>query len=192
MNLLELKREFPLVSDRMEFHCGDANTELRAFCQRIDWRKSRAIVFLDPYGNHVNWETVEIIAATKAIDMWYLFPAGLGVHRQISRSGSVHATHENSLNSLLGTVDWQGQFLQRTTTNDLFGASERIEKIATPISITEFMIDRLRGPFEGRVAAKWLPLGSRGVHMYSLIFACANPSPPAWKLANKIANAVLK
>lgn len=187
-----LAAEFPHLASRMQFARGDANTELIKFCSSTNWRRVRAIVFLDPYGNQVNWTTVEAIAATRAIDLWYLFPAGLGVHRQIGRDGTVHATHEASLTSLLGTSDWQGRFLRREVSNDLFGSVERVEKIATPTSITEFMIERMRGPFEGRVADSWLPLGSRNVHMYSLIFACANPSSAAWNLARKLATAVTK
>jgi three-Cys-motif partner protein len=147
-----LTREFPMLAARFVFQVGDANLALKNFCENTDWKKSRAVVFLDPYGNQVSWETVELIATTKAIDMWYLFPAGLGVHRQIGRDGTVHVTHEESLNRLLGTSKWRGRFLQNVVKHDLFGASEQVEKIATPRSVTEFMIERLQGPFQGRVA----------------------------------------
>ena len=57
--------------------------------------------------------------------------------------------------------------------------------------ITQYMINRMKGIFHGGVLDQWLSLGSRGVHMYSLIFAWANPSQKA-KLAAKLAEAVLK
>lgn len=44
--------------------------------------------------------------------------------------------------------------------------------------------------FKGGVLDEWLPLGSRGIHMYSLVFAWANPREKA-KLAGKLAKAVL-
>lgn len=190
--LRSLSGEFPKLASRMRFIQGDANREVEEFCSTTNWKVTRAVLFLDPYGNQVSWKTVEAIAATKAIDLWYLFPAGLGVHRQIGRDGSIHATHEASLNSLLGTTEWKGQFLRQERTQDLFGASDRTEKVATPESITQFMIDRMQGPFEGRVLDKWLPLGSRGIHMYSLLFAVANPRSSAWSLAKKLASAVMK
>jgi hypothetical protein len=66
-----------------------------------------------------------------------------------------------------------------------------LTKVATPKSITLFMIDRMRQIFKGGVLDKWLPLGSSGNHMYSLLFAWANPSEKA-RLAGKLAQAVLE
>lgn len=185
-----LKTEFPQFQDRIEIHYSDANTELVKFCS--NWPKNqRAVVFLDPFGNQVAWETVEAIAATRAIDLWYLFPAGLGVHRQMSGEGPREGK-EKSLDRLLGTPDWRTALISRTTTNDLFGAARDTTSIASPEAITEFMISRMRGVFKGGVLDEWLPLGSRGRHSYSLIFACANPEPKARELAHRLARAVLR
>jgi hypothetical protein len=41
------------------------------------------------------------------------------------------------------------------------------------------MIARMKQVFRGGVLDEWLPLGSRNIHMYSLLFAWANPSPKA-------------
>jgi three-Cys-motif partner protein len=191
----ELRRlgdEFPHLASRMQFEQGDANRQIHQFCQSTNWRNTRAVIFLDPFGNQVKWKTVEEIAATKAIDLWYLFPAGLGVHRQIGKDGRIHSTHELSLDDLLGTPDWRKSFVRTTNEIDLFGMADKVEKVATPKSITEFMIDRMKTPFGSRVTDRWLPLGSRNVHMYSLIFACANPAEKAWRLANTLATAVMK
>jgi three-Cys-motif partner protein len=189
--LASLKRDYPALGQRIEIHHADANDELRRFC--TDWpRMRRAVVFLDPFGNQVNWETLTYIAATKAIDLWYLFPAGLGVHRQIGRGGSVHDTHEASLDRLLGTPEWRTAFVHTVESNDLFGSALQQHKIATPESITKFMIARMKTIFAGGVLDEWLPLGSEGRHSYSLIFACANPDPKANTLALRLARAVLK
>lgn len=65
------------------------------------------------------------------------------------------------------------------------------EKIATPRSMTEFMIKCMKESFKGGVLKDWLPLGANGRHDYSLLFAWANPSLKA-KLAETLAAAVLK
>jgi three-Cys-motif partner protein len=148
-------------------------------------------VFLDPYGNQVKWTTIEAIAKTAGIDLWYLFPAGLGVHRQIGKDAKVHASHEASLDELLGTSDWRNAFIEEQSSQDLFGARKDFAKIATPRSVTQFMIKRMREVFRGGVLDEWLPLGSQGNHMYSLLFAWANPSEKA-QLAGKLAAAVLR
>ena len=84
--LEKLRTRFP--NKRITIVNEDANTALRKFCATTNWRECRAVVFLDPFGNQVEWTTIEALAATKAIDLWYLFPAGLGVHRQIGKSAT--------------------------------------------------------------------------------------------------------
>ncbi len=39
---------------------------LQAFCAKRNWKKCRAVVFLDPFGNQVEWKTIEAIARTKS------------------------------------------------------------------------------------------------------------------------------
>jgi len=190
--LAELKKKYPNVADRVSIAQGDANSELQRFALQTDWRKCRAVVFLDPFGNDVEWRTIEAIALTKAVDLWYLFPAGLGVHRQIGRDGTIHYTHGPSLDRMLGTTEWRTAFVEEVVEPDLFaGTRKRTTKVATPRSVTEFMIKRMRTIFGGGVLDIWLPLGHRNIHMYSLIFAWANPGEKA-KLAGKLAEAVLR
>ena len=188
--LESLKANFPAIAQRIDIRYSEANTEIQKFC--ANWPKGqRAVVFLDPFGNQVAWETVVAIAETKAIDLWYLFPAGLGVHRQISKSGS-HEGREQSLDRLFGTKDWREKFVESRDATDLFGAATARSKVATPKSITLYMIDRMKSVFRGGVLDEWLPLGSNGRHSYSLIFACANPDPKAHELALRLARGVLR
>lgn len=37
----------------------------------------------------VEWKTIEAIAKAKAIDMWLLFPLGIGVARLLTNSGDI-------------------------------------------------------------------------------------------------------
>lgn len=185
-----LKTQYPEVASRIDIRNSDANSELQKFC--VNWpRMQRAVVFLDPFGNQVSWETVETIAATRAIDLWYLFPAGLGVHRQISEGGS-HDGREESLDRIFGATDWREQFVVPSETPDLFGPGRSSTKVATPESITLYMIKRMKTVFKGGVLDDWLPLGRNGQHWYSLIFACANPDPKAYQLALRLAQGVLR
>ena len=89
--LEDLKDAYPAKAERIKIENTDANSALRKFCTTRNWKKCRAVVFLDPFGNQVEWSTIEAVAATMAIDLWYLFPAGLGVHRQIGRDARVDA-----------------------------------------------------------------------------------------------------
>ena len=192
--LEQLKSEYPDKADRIKIVNEDANSALQSFCAKRDWKKCRAVVFLDPFGNQVEWATIEAIANTKRVDLWYLFPAGLGVHRQISRKAQVDADKEKSLTRLFGTSDWKQAFIVEVERPlDLFdqgGTSPA--KAVTPATATAFMIERMKAIFKGGVLDEWLKLGPRGHHSYSLLFACANPSPKANALALRLARAVMR
>jgi three-Cys-motif partner protein len=84
--LQKLRAEFPERSDVIQIEHGDANSVLSQWCQRTDWQRHRAVVFLDPYGMQVDWATIEAIASTKAIDLWLLFPLGMAVNRLLTKS----------------------------------------------------------------------------------------------------------
>jgi three-Cys-motif partner protein len=189
-----LRAAFPDKARRIRIENADANSALQALCAKRDWKKCRAVVFLDPFGNQVEWKTIEAIAKTEAIDLWYLFPSGLGVHRQISGKASVDSDKERSLTRLFGTVEWKQAFIvEAERPADLFGEGGTIStKTVTPTSATRFMIERMKSAFQGGVLDEWLELGPRGHHSYSLLFACANPSPNAHSLALKLAKAVMR
>ncbi len=55
------------------------------------------------HGTQVEWETIEAVANTKAIDTWLLFPLGIGVHRVVTRSGEIPQSWRDRLDKLLGT-----------------------------------------------------------------------------------------
>ncbi len=83
-----LRREHSLRDIRV--FDGDANAVLRDVFGAPRWRirahqKARAVVFLDPYALQVDWATLEMLAKTKAVDVWYLFPLR-DVTRQLART----------------------------------------------------------------------------------------------------------
>lgn len=85
-NLEELKAEFPDMAGDILVRRGDANQQIQELC-RGDWKSHRAVLFLDPYGMQVDWTTIEAVAGTHAIDLWLLFPLGIGVNRLLTKSG---------------------------------------------------------------------------------------------------------
>ncbi|MCL2321065.1 MAG: three-Cys-motif partner protein TcmP [Oscillospiraceae bacterium] len=63
-----------MLKDKVTIINEDCNIALKSICEDINWNKNRAILFLDPYTTEVEWNTLKIVAATIAIDVWYLFP----------------------------------------------------------------------------------------------------------------------
>jgi three-Cys-motif partner protein len=185
----DLEQQYAERISRCSFLQGDANSVLKAWCHERNWKKERAVVFLDPYGMQVEWSTVEAIAATKGIDLWYLFPLGIGVSRLLTHHGTIEQSSQTRLDAVLGAANWREEFYQMNTTLDLFGEM-RVQpvRMATPTSIESFIHKRLTGCFEA--VAKGLVLrNSRSSPMYLLCFAAANKR--AAHTAVKIAQDIL-
>jgi three-Cys-motif partner protein len=73
LELEKMKQEFPELAADIDVRQGDANEVIQQLCAPIDgWKSRRAVLFLDPYGMQVDWETIQNVAATKAIDLWLL------------------------------------------------------------------------------------------------------------------------
>jgi three-Cys-motif partner protein len=185
-------QELSGLEGRVEFIHGDAHTEVMKLCPHLTRQNVRALVFLDPFGNQIGWDCLAALAATQHVDVWYLFPAMLGVYRQIgSVNAKMQSEQEASLTKLFGPNDWRKAFIVRSEIADLFGQTEVAEKIASVEDITRFKISCLKEIFDGGVSDKWLPLGRGGAHWYSLIFAMANPSASAKKAGHAIANHIM-
>ena len=155
----------------------------------------RALMFLDPFGNQVNFETLKTIADTKKIDLFYLFPSWWGVVRQVSSDGKVVTEAEASLTRVFGTSDWRSQLTRnrQNTQGDMFSETPELsEKIADVDSVTRYMIEIMKTIFGDGVSDKWLPLGRNGSPGYSLLFACANDAKRARQLAKRVAKEIMK
>jgi hypothetical protein len=127
------------------------------------------------------------------LDLWYLFPAGLGVFRQISSDGRVDPNQEDSLTKIFGTDQWKNEFLRPSLQEDLFGGTPRNEKVVTAESAADFMIERMKGVFRGGVLDEKIALGRHsGYPSYYLLFAWGNDSPKAKALADKLSKAAIK
>ena len=172
---------------------GDANEKLRQFCRFISDKKSdRAVVFLDPFGLSVEWETICRLAATEKVDLWYLVPVD-GMSRQIKNDGSFLPGAQR-IDLLWGSQAWRTEAVRKVEMpQDLFGGvDERLEKNAKAKQFSEMFREHLSGVFKGGVADTVLPLGRGKRHDFSLMFACANPSRPAHEAAMRIANHILR
>jgi len=192
LNALKVKFTSAPNAQRVNFIRGDANVEVRRICHDTNWKGKRGVVFLDPFGNQVEWETIKAIAATKALDLWYLFPAGLGVFRQISNAGTVDETHAASLDRLFGTDEWRSAFLKPSEARDLFDDRDAFEKTVTPESAAEFMMDRMEEVFKGGVLREAIPLGTLSYTSYYLLFAWGNDALAAKRLADRLSRAAIK
>lgn len=106
----ELKADFPSLSNRIRICKGDANTEILSRIidnQNMDWRRDRAVVFLDPYATELKWSTIEKLAHTGAIEIIVNNTLPMAVNRLIPRSGEIPETWRSRLNSYFGSEEWE-------------------------------------------------------------------------------------
>ncbi len=181
--LERLRAAFP--DRRIRIAQGDANHVLQDWIQRTDWQRTRAVVFLDPYGMQVEWSLIKAIADTQAIDLWLLFPLGMGVNRLLTREGPPPAVWERKLTRFFGTDAWRDRFYQRQI--DMFGNIVE-PRLANADSIKQFFIERLATIFAAVAPNPLILTNSRNNPLYLLCFAAGNPkgAQTALKIAQHI------
>jgi len=185
--LAKLTSEFPHLAERIEILGGDANEELKELCRQT-WRRRRAVLFLDPYGMQVEWSTVEAIAGTKAIDLWLLFPLGIGVNRLLTRSADIPEPWRRRLDLLLGTTDWFDEFYRVEAEPNLFGDAEQRVIKASMATIGRYFVRRLGTIFSGVVEEPAVLCNSTNNPLYLLCFAVGNEKgkPIALRIARHL------
>jgi three-Cys-motif partner protein len=182
-----LKYEFPGRSGKITVLNEDANICLKRLLDG-EWRNRRAVLFLDPYGMQVEWNTVRAIAATQAVDMWYLFPL-TAVNRMLPRDADISPAWKAKLTMLFGDEDWEKAFYEQRTEPTLFGPEEITEKTATFDAIEQYLLARLATEFAGVAHNPWLLRDEVGRPLFLLCFAAANPRGKA--VALRIAEHIL-
>jgi three-Cys-motif partner protein len=121
--LQELAANYP--GRRIAVVKDDANDALQSLVAANSWRSTRAVLFLDPYGMQLEWPTLEKVAATKAIDVWFLFSLA-GLYRQATRHLADIDKHKRAaLTRMFGSDAWEEELYPKAMRDDLFdGISE--------------------------------------------------------------------
>jgi three-Cys-motif partner protein len=175
---------------------GDANVDLPARLAQLNIGRDRAVVFLDPFGMQVAWETLRAIAETKFVDMLYLFPLS-GLYRQATRSAADLTTEKiASLDRIFGTHDWRTAFYAQQRQQSLFQTVLPDERIQDVPGMLAWVKGRLETIFptvvDPLVLYQQRQDGQRGAPNFALFFAMSNPNPRATELGRRLMGGVLK
>lgn len=138
----------------------------------------------------VEWTTIEAIAKTKAIDLWLLFPLGIGVNRLLTKSGDIPKSWRRRLDLLLGTESWYDEFYKVEITRTLFGDEKEHVVKATMDTIGRYFTNRLKSVFAGVAEEPGVLRNSANNPLYLLCFAVGNE--PGKNIALRIAQHLLK
>lgn len=189
--LARLRKEFPKLASSIKLVNAEANGYVQRMC-RDNWisARRRAVMFLDPYGTQVTWETIKAIAETHAIDLWILFPIGT-VNRLLNRNGRIIEGRKQRLNMLFGEEGWFETFYQIQERRVLFTneVEERYVKRASFETIAEYFVRRLATVFEAVAPNPLLLKNSANSPIFLLCFAAGNPAGAS--IAVRIAQHIL-
>lgn len=190
--------EFPHLKRFTTVYRGDANEKLGKIINDIDWHFNRGLLFLDPYATQVDWATLERVAGTKSIDVWYLFPFS-ALNRMLPKNGK-YGSWENTIDRLLGDNGWRTEFYKKDPQVSLFDLGlidggedeDRVIKDASLEHIKEYIISRLETTFPCVSNNPRIFKNSKESTMFLFCFAISNESVAAQRLALRIAEHILK
>jgi three-Cys-motif partner protein len=167
----------------------DANRSIQNAIAWDGWERTRAVCFLDPYGMDVEWATLQAIAKTRAIDVWFLFSLS-GLYRQATRSAAnITPDKRAAVTRILGTDEWEDE-LYTETAPDMFGDTLR-QRNADVRGLENYVKRRLETIFAKVFDPLALPVESKP-QRFSLFLCISNPAPKALGLATRAANHILK
>ncbi|HEX6707356.1 MAG TPA: three-Cys-motif partner protein TcmP [Albitalea sp.] len=153
-----------------------------------DWKATRGVLFLDPYGLQCSWPQLEQIRRTEALDVFFLVSLS-GLFRQAALDESrVDEGKAAKLTAFLGTDDWRRELYTREQ-GDMFDAPQ-ITRDPGWKDILDFTTRRLRGLFP-YVSDPRLLSAAGGAPKFALYFAVTNPDQKAVGLAARVSRDIL-
>lgn len=169
----------------------DANKVITNICDQINWKKNRAVIFIDPFGLEIKWPLIEEIANTEAMDMWYFFSIS-GIYRQAAKKlAAVDKGKEKLVTEVLGTNKWKDAFYEQTIQQDFFEVGDSMERTVGVNDIVQYIKEKRLGKIFSAVRGPRM-LPDIGAKRYALFFAIANPNKRAIEISTKVADYIIK
>ena len=185
--LVDLKAAHP-NGDRAQIVNLSASDSLPATLLTQNWKRTRGVLFLDPYGLQCSWSMLKQINDTQALDVFFLVSVS-GLFRQAAVDQSrIDEGKARKLTDFLGTDAWR-QALYQQQQDDLFDHPQ-VTRVTGWKDIVQFTTERLRSLFP-YVADPQLLHGPKGPPLFALYFAVTNPSPKAVGLAKRVHREIL-
>lgn len=171
---------------------GAAEIHLASVLNQQNWRNTRGVLFLDPYGLQCDWKMVKAIAESKALDVFFLVSLS-GIYRQATNNlRDADGDKRESLTRFLGTSDWQNDLYAKQ--GDMFDHDESFRH-ANPEGVAKYVQTRLSTIFAKVVDPIILfhedEHGKKGAPLYALFFAISNPSKSAIDLASRVSGEIM-
>lgn len=151
----------------------------------IDWKKHRAIVFLDPFGMQVGWDTIALLAQTTAIEIFLNFPVGMAIQRLLLRQPENFSNAQRKrLDDYFGSSEW-AKVLYKPS-KSLFDDDKDEKVTRSGMALVKWYRERLQTVFS-HVSKAALIRNTRNAHLYYLLLASHNRT--GVRIANDILSA---
>jgi len=170
----------------LSFRYGDANKWLLKLAGTLKTKKYSALIFLDPFGMQINWDSIESLKGTRS-DVWVLIPTGVIVNRLLDKKGELKFLKK--LESFFGLSENQirKEFYETRVEETLFGETEITRKVLKPIEkISYLYLERLNTIWKQTISKPLRLDNNHGFPIFHFAFASNN------KNAVKIANQIIK
>ncbi len=156
-------------------HHGDCNDVLvRQVFPKISWaNRQRALCILDPYGLHLNWETIHAAGQSKVIEIFLNFPVmDMNMNVLWHNSERVSESHRERMTRFWGDGSWEKAAYR--TEQGLFGEMQEKNSIDP---VVDAFRDRLRKSAGFKHVPEPMPMrNTKGAIVYFLFFAAQQPT----------------
>jgi len=137
----------------------------------------RALCILDPYGLHLNWETIMTAAQQRTTEIFLNFPL-MDMNRNVLHKNlfSVESDQIERMNRFCGTDEWQEILYKEDNQMNLFGDTYRIKVVDSNAKLSNwFKKERLQKTAGFKfVPEPMLMRNSTGGPLFFLFFASHN------------------
>jgi three-Cys-motif partner protein len=183
-----LSNESSSKNKQLVFKFGDANKWVIELASVLKSNNYAALVFLDPFGMQINWDSIAALANTRS-DIWILVPTGVIVNRLLDKRGELRSIEKLQSFFGLSADEIKKSFYYSEQQNTIFGEEELVRKVSKPIEkIARLYIDRLKTVWTNVIENPLILNNSKGVPIFHFVFASNNKN--AVKIANQIIQSV--
>lgn len=170
-DLCEMLKNELVDCNRCEVIESDFNKYVKTI--KRDWSSTRGVLFLDPFGTEVDWNTMEQIAKF-TLDTWILYPTS-AIIRLLPKYQlpDYHPGWSDKLNRIFGGDGWRCLY-DKDPQQKLVGEPDPLRKSAADIS--NLYKEKLRELFEERFLNETRPLKRKNSVLFELMFCVGDPS----------------
>lgn len=165
-----IKSEFGAARN-IHVRAGLADDQIKwVLTRNIKRSTHRGFAFLDPFGAHIGWESVEALAQTGLFEVLINFPLHMAIIRLMRNDGTVSDADRLQLDRFFGTESWIDDVYERRS--DLLGTVVKKRDDYTELLLARYR-SRLKEAF-GYASEPRLIRNTRNSPLYYLLWAGPN------------------